>query len=82
MLRSGACLALSVSVPIRWGEQMPSKPVNRSLETEFFRMLNRIVEPVIRAGVGSPRFVPSGFVVLETVGRKTGVRRRSPLAAT
>ncbi len=61
---------------------MASKPVNRSLETEFFRMLNRVVEPAIRAGVGSPRFVPTGFVVLETVGRKSGVRRRSPLAAT
>lgn len=45
-------------------------------------MLNRIVEPVVRAGVGSPRMVPSGFIVLETVGRKTGKVRRSPLAAT
>jgi len=45
-------------------------------------MLNRVVEPVVRAGVGSPRMVPSGFIVLETVGRKTGKVRRSPLAAT
>lgn len=56
--------------------------MKRSLEVEFFRMLNRVVEPVIRAGVGSPRIVPSGVIVLETVGRKTGKRRRSPLAAT
>ncbi len=56
--------------------------MTHSLEVEFFRMLNRVVEPVIRAGVGSPRIVPSGFIVLETVGRKTGTLRRSPLAAT
>lgn len=61
---------------------MAEKAVTRSLEVEFFRMLNRVVEPVIRAGVGSPRIVPSGFIVLETVGRKTGTLRRSPLAAT
>jgi deazaflavin-dependent oxidoreductase (nitroreductase family) len=57
----------------------PSKP---SLEVEFFRMLNRVVEPMVRAGVGSPRFVPNGFIVLETVGRKSGAVRRNPLAAT
>jgi len=61
---------------------MIDKTTRRSLEVEFFRMLNRIVEPVVRAGVGSPRMVPSGFIVLETVGRKTGKVRRSPLAAT
>jgi deazaflavin-dependent oxidoreductase (nitroreductase family) len=61
---------------------MVDKTTRRSLEVEFFRMLNRVVEPVVRAGVGSPRMVPSGFIVLETVGRKTGKVRRSPLAAT
>ena len=54
----------------------------RSLEVEFFRMLNRVVEPVVRRGFGSPRLAPSGFIVLETVGRKSGELRRSPLAAT
>ncbi len=58
------------------------KSRKRSLEVEFFRMLNRVVEPAVRMGLGSPRIVPSGFIVLETVGRKTGKRRRSPLAAT
>jgi hypothetical protein len=53
-----------------------------SLETEFFRMLNRVVEPMVRAGVGSPRIVPSGLIVLETEGRKTGRLVRTPLAAT
>jgi deazaflavin-dependent oxidoreductase (nitroreductase family) len=61
---------------------MAEKTVKRSLEVEFFRMLNRVVEPAVRAGLGSPRIVPSGFIVLETVGRKSGKRRRSPLAAT
>ena len=52
------------------------------LEVEFFRMLNRVVEPIVRRGFGSPRLAPSGFIVLETVGRKSGELRRSPLAAT
>ena len=51
-------------------------------EVEFFRMLNRVVEPMVRAGFGSPRIVPSGLIVLETEGRKTGRRVRTPLAAT
>jgi hypothetical protein len=45
-------------------------------------MLNRVVEPMVRAGVGSPRLIPGGLIVLETRGRKTGRRIRSPLAAT
>ena len=61
---------------------MVEKSKKRSLEVEFFRMLNHVVEPLVRAGVGSPRIVPSGFIVLETIGRKTGRARRSPLAAT
>ena len=51
-------------------------------EVEFFRMLNRVVEPMVRAGFGSPRIVPTGLIVLETEGRKTGRRVRTPLAAT
>jgi len=57
-------------------------PRRGSLEVEFFRMLNRVVEPVVRRGFGSPRLAPSGFIVLETTGRKSGELRRSPLAAT
>jgi deazaflavin-dependent oxidoreductase (nitroreductase family) len=53
----------------------------RSLEVEFFRMLNRVVEPIVRSGVGSPRLAPGGFIVLETVGRKSGRASRTPLAA-
>ena len=58
------------------------KPAPRSLEVEFFRTLNRLVEPAVRLGIGSPRIAPSGFIVLETRGRKTGRLSRSPLAAT
>jgi deazaflavin-dependent oxidoreductase (nitroreductase family) len=54
----------------------------RSAEIGFFRALNRFVEPGVRAGIGSPRIVPSGFIVLETRGRKSGRLIRTPLAAT
>jgi deazaflavin-dependent oxidoreductase (nitroreductase family) len=45
-------------------------------------MVNRVVEPMVRVGIGSPRLAPGGFIVLETIGRKSGVTRRTPLAAT
>jgi deazaflavin-dependent oxidoreductase (nitroreductase family) len=54
----------------------------RSVEVEFFRLLNRLVEPQIRAGLGSPRLAPGGLIVLETKGRKSGRRARVPLVAT
>lgn len=45
-------------------------------------MLNRVVEPAVRKGFASPRFVPGGLIVLETIGFKSGVQRRTPLVAT
>jgi deazaflavin-dependent oxidoreductase (nitroreductase family) len=45
-------------------------------------MLNRVAEPMVRVGFGSPRIVPGGLLVLEHTGRKTGRRARTPLAAT
>lgn len=58
------------------------KTLNKQkLEREFFRLLNRVVEPAVRAGVGSPRFVPSGLIVLETTGFKSGQLRNTPLVA-
>ena len=53
----------------------------QKIEREFFRMLNRVVEPAVRRGIGSPRFVPGGLILLETIGFKTGTRRRTPLVA-
>jgi hypothetical protein len=52
------------------------------VEREFFRMLNRVVEPAVRKGLGSPRFVLGGLIVLESMGFKTGAIRRTPLVAT
>lgn len=60
----------------------PRRAAHRSIETAFFRALNRVVEPIVRAGLGSPRIAPSGFIVLETRGRKTGRLHRTPLVAT
>jgi deazaflavin-dependent oxidoreductase (nitroreductase family) len=57
-------------------------PSLRDAEVEFFRFLNRWVEPRVRAGLGSPRLVPGGLIVLETRGRRTGRRARVPLVAT
>lgn len=45
-------------------------------------MVNRVVEPMVRLGFGSPRIVPGGLIVLETKGRKSGRTIRTPLAAT
>ena len=53
----------------------------RSVEVQFFRMINRLVEPRVRAGWGSPHLVPGGLIVLETTGRRSGRRVRLPLAA-
>ena len=58
------------------------RPTLRSLETELFRVLNRLVEPRLRAGCAAPRLAPGGLVVVEIRGRTTGRRIRVPLAAT
>jgi len=52
------------------------------MENEFYRGLNRMVEPFVRAGVGSPVLWPTGAIVLETTGRKSGRTRSVPLLAT
>lgn len=59
-----------------------SSHLRTSTEQQLFRTLNRWVEPAVRAGVGTP-VVPGlpGVVVLETVGRRSGLTRRAPLVA-
>ena len=54
----------------------------KSLERDFFRALNSVVEPAVRRGLLSPRFAPAGLIVLESVGFKSKATRRTPLLAT
>jgi len=54
----------------------------RELGAEFFRTLNALVEPAVRAGCASPGLLPTGMVLLETTGAKSGQPRRVPLLAT
>lgn len=58
--------------------------MNQSLnqiESNFFKALNQVAEPLIRAGLGNPVCWPAGAIVLETTGRKTGRRYKVPLLA-
>jgi len=60
----------------------PSAAAASRAEAEFFRTVNALVEPAVRAGCGSPGLVPTGLVVVETIGARTGRPRRVPLLAT
>lgn len=51
----------------------------RTLERDFFRGLNALVEPAVRRGIGSTRLTPASLIVLETTGFKSGKQRRTPL---
>jgi len=53
-----------------------------SIAQAGFRKLNSIVEPAVMFGVANPLPLGSGAVVLETVGRKSGKKRRVPLLAS
>ena len=53
-----------------------------TLETEFFRTLNLLVEPAVRAGCGFPVFGLTGLIALETKGRRTGLPHSIPVLAT
>jgi hypothetical protein len=60
----------------------PSGPCLADLSSDVFRMLNAVVEPLVRAGLGSPGLLPWGAVVLETTGRISGRALRVPVLAT
>lgn len=52
-----------------------------SIAQPFFRALNSIVLPLVRAGLGSPLPVGFGVVVLESTGRRSRQVRSVPLVA-
>ena len=54
----------------------------QKLERNFFRNLNRFVEPAVRKGILSPRCAPVGLILLESIGFKSGAVRSTPLLAT
>ena len=54
----------------------------QTIETKFFRNLNRFIEPAVRRGVLSPNCAPVGLILLESIGYKSGSVRSTPLLAT
>jgi deazaflavin-dependent oxidoreductase (nitroreductase family) len=53
-----------------------------AFEAEVFGFVNSVVEPVVRAGFGSPGIAPMGLIILEHVGRRSGRSYRAPLVGT
>jgi deazaflavin-dependent oxidoreductase (nitroreductase family) len=52
-----------------------------TLESDLFRGLNSFIEPLVRAGFGSPGPCTSGVILVETIGRKSGRATNVPLMA-
>ena len=50
--------------------------------SDAFRAVNAVMEPLVRAGLGSPWLWPTGLIVVETTGRVTGRALSVPLVAT
>lgn len=55
--------------------------MNSATEQQLFRRLNALVEPAVRRGVASSGMLPACLIVLESIGFKSGVQRRTPLAS-
>ena len=53
----------------------------RQAEKTFYRQLNQIVEPLVRAGLGGPLLFPAGLILIETRGRVSGRLYRTPVVA-
>lgn len=53
----------------------------KEFQNQFFSSLNLFAEPLIRAGFGNPLFWPTGAIVVETIGRKSGRKINVPVLA-
>lgn len=53
-----------------------------TVESLFFKNLNRIARPLIKSGVASPGPLPTGLIILETIGRKSGRQFETPVVAS
>src|SRR3989441_5852273 len=58
------------------------RSAQRDFASNFFHTLNSVVEPVVRTRCFSPNlFAPTGLIVLETTGRRSGKSHQTPVFA-